>query len=113
MEPLPSLDPYTDEDKRICELQLGFVERLQRSAYYIVENVKTNGEDHKLCLYVNIYLNTCKELPRYIDKYRPSVATRATLKRKDFHQPFFPPEVFEGYFNARKQKKGRSAGFKL
>ena len=28
------------------------------------------------------------------------------MKRKDFHQPFFPQEIFEGYFNVKKKKKG-------
>ena len=28
-----------------------------------------------------------------------------TLKRKDLHAPFFPPEVFEGYFNPRRKLK--------
>jgi DNA-directed RNA polymerase III subunit RPC7 len=28
-----------------------------------------------------------------------------TLKRKDLHAPFFPPEVFEGYFNPKRKLK--------
>lgn len=51
-------------------------------------------------------LNPNTELERYADKYRPSPATRPTLKKKDLHQPFFPPEVFEGYFNPKKKAKG-------
>ncbi len=46
------------------------------------------------------------ELPRYSDKYRPSPTSQPTLKRKDFHQPFFPQEVFEDYFNPKKRKTG-------
>ena len=44
------------------------------------------------------------ELPRYSDKYRPSLATQPTLKRKDLHQPFFPQEIYESYFNPKKRK---------
>ena len=46
------------------------------------------------------------ELPRYSDKYRPSASTQPTLKRKDLHQPFFPAEIFEDYFNPKRKKKG-------
>lgn len=45
-------------------------------------------------------------MPRYSDKYRPSLATQPTLKRKDLHQAFFPQEIFEGYFNPKKRKIG-------
>ena len=45
-------------------------------------------------------------MPRYSDKYRPSLASQPTLKRKDLHQPFFPQEVFEDYFNPKKKKTG-------
>jgi DNA-directed RNA polymerase III subunit RPC7 len=44
-------------------------------------------------------------LPRYSDKYRPSPASRPTLKKKDLHQPFFPPEIYDSYFNPRKKRK--------
>ena len=44
-----------------------------------------------------------KELPRYSDKYRSSTIDQPSLKRKDLHAPFFPPEVFEGYFNPRRK----------
>ncbi|KAI0049179.1 hypothetical protein FA95DRAFT_1604574 [Auriscalpium vulgare] len=88
MEALPALTEYSEEEKRICELQLGFATRLRQSAYYVTEAIKS------------------AELERYADKYRPSPATRPTLKKKDLHQPFFPPEVFEGYFNPKKKAKG-------
>lgn len=48
------------------------------------------------------------ELSRYSDKYRPSPASQPTLKRKDLHQPFFPPDVFEDYFNPKRRKTGVS-----
>lgn len=48
------------------------------------------------------------ELERYSDKYRPSAAAQPSLKRKDLHQPFFPQEVFEAYFNPKKKRKGLS-----
>lgn len=48
------------------------------------------------------------DLSRYSDKYRPSPAAQATLKRKDLHQAFFPPEIYEGYFNPKRKKKGKT-----
>lgn len=49
------------------------------------------------------------ELPRYSDKYRPSIATQPTLKRADLHKPFFPTDIFEDYFNPKRKKKGDTA----
>lgn len=46
-----------------------------------------------------------KELPRYSDKYRSATIDQPSLKRKDLHAPFFPPEVFEGFFNPRRKPK--------
>ncbi|KAF8234946.1 hypothetical protein L208DRAFT_786584 [Tricholoma matsutake] len=88
--PIPS--DITDEEKRIAEVQIGFAARLRRSPYYIIEKSKST------------------ELPRYSDKYRSSTMDQPTLKRKDLHAPFFPPEVFEGYFNPKRTKiqKGSS-----
>ncbi|KAI0760377.1 DNA-directed RNA polymerase III, subunit Rpc31 [Fomes fomentarius] len=89
LEPLPLLTEYSDEEKRIAELQVGFATRLRKSAYYIIETTKSS------------------ELPRYSDKYRPSPTSQPTLKRKDLHQPFFPQEVFEDYFNPKKRKTAK------
>ena len=33
--------------------------------------------------------------------------SQPTLKRKDLHAPFFPSDVFEDYFNPKRNKKGR------
>lgn len=46
------------------------------------------------------------ELPKYSDKYRPSLASQPTLKRKELHQPFFPPGLFEDFFNPKRRKTG-------
>ncbi|THH01447.1 hypothetical protein EW026_g1229 [Hermanssonia centrifuga] len=86
LEPLPVLTEYSEQEKRIAELQIGFAIRLRKSAYYMVEQTKST------------------ELPRYSDKYRPSTASQPTLKRKELHQPFFPQEIFESYFNPKKRK---------
>jgi len=88
MDPLPVLTSYTDEERLICELQDGFAKRLKQSAYYVIERTKTD------------------ELLRYSDKYRPSPATQPTLKKGDLHQQFFPPEIFQDYFNPKRKKKG-------
>lgn len=48
--------------------------------------------------------NPVAELPKFSDKYRPSLASQPTLKRKDLHEPFFPKEVFEEYFNPKRKR---------
>lgn len=46
------------------------------------------------------------ELERYADKYRPTATLQPKLERRNLHQPFFPQEVFEGYFDSKKRRKG-------
>ncbi|KIM46689.1 hypothetical protein M413DRAFT_260809 [Hebeloma cylindrosporum] len=87
---VPVATEPTKDEKRIAELQLGFAERMRKSQYYVVERTKTT------------------ELERYSDKYRPSVASQPTLKRKDLYAPFFPPELFEDHFNPKRRKKTTS-----
>ena len=47
------------------------------------------------------------ELERYADKYRPAATLQPKLERRGLHQPFFPQEVFEAYFDSKKRRKGR------
>jgi DNA-directed RNA polymerase III subunit RPC7 len=47
------------------------------------------------------------ELEHYADKYRPAATLQPKLERRDLHQPFFPQEVFEAYFDSKKRRKGR------
>ncbi|KAK1231343.1 hypothetical protein PQX77_005543 [Marasmius sp. AFHP31] len=82
----PVLREYTDSERKITQLQIGFARRLRNSQYYVVETTK----------------NT--ELPKYSDKYRPSVSAQPKLKRQDLNPAFFPTEIFEGYFNPKKIK---------
>nr|GAT51603.1 predicted protein [Mycena chlorophos] len=83
----PVLTEISAEEKKIAAYQAGFADRMRKSPYYIVEATKSN------------------DLPRYSDKYRPSISTHPTLKKKDLHAPYFPPDVFEGYFNLKKKRK--------
>ncbi|KAL4079427.1 DNA-directed RNA polymerase III, subunit Rpc31 [Scleroderma citrinum] len=87
IDPLPVLLDYSEEEKRICQLQNDFTVRLRKSPYYVVESIKSN------------------ELERYSDKYRRSPASQPTLKRSDLHAPFFPQEIFHSYFNPKKKRK--------
>ncbi|KAJ3500147.1 hypothetical protein NLJ89_g9921 [Agrocybe chaxingu] len=84
---LPIFTEPTHEEKRIAELQLAYAARMRKSEYYVTEKPKTT------------------ELERYSDKYRPSVAARPELQRDRLHQPFFPAEVFDGYFYPKRRKK--------
>lgn len=45
------------------------------------------------------------ELEHYADKYRPAATLQPKLERRDLHQPFFPQEVFEAYFDSKKRRK--------
>ncbi|KAK0203691.1 DNA-directed RNA polymerase III, subunit Rpc31 [Desarmillaria ectypa] len=82
----PVMSEFTEDEKKMCQYQIGYATRLKQSAYYVVEATKS------------------KELPRYSDKYRSSSATQPKLKRKDLHQEFFPNNIFEDYFNPRRKK---------
>ncbi|KIP06796.1 hypothetical protein PHLGIDRAFT_19361 [Phlebiopsis gigantea 11061_1 CR5-6] len=94
LDPIPMLTEYNEEEKQIAQLQIGFATRLRQSAYYITESTKST------------------DLPRYSDKYRPSQTSQPTLKRKDLHQPFFPQEIFEDYFNPKRRKAGERTSSK-
>ncbi|KAJ3815207.1 DNA-directed RNA polymerase III, subunit Rpc31 [Lentinula aff. lateritia] len=85
----PVMNEPTEKEKRITQLQIEFTSRLRKSEYYLVESTKST------------------ELPRYSDKYRPSTTSQPTLKRSDLHAPFFPPEIFEAFFNPKKKSKAR------
>ncbi|PPR02000.1 hypothetical protein CVT24_011123 [Panaeolus cyanescens] len=84
---VPVFTEPSNDEKRIAELQLDYAARMRRSQYYIVEKTKSSGKQ------------------RYSDKYRPSAASRPTLKRKELHEPFFPEELLEDYFNPKRNKK--------
>lgn len=45
------------------------------------------------------------DLEHYSDRHRPELAAQPTLKRKELHEPFFPPDVFEGYFNPKRRRR--------
>ncbi|PFH48706.1 hypothetical protein AMATHDRAFT_111401, partial [Amanita thiersii Skay4041] len=94
---VPVYTQPTEDEKRIAQLQVGISTRLRSSPYFVVEKTKSIG---KLCL-------SLTELPRYSDKYRPSVAQQPTLKRSDLHAPFFPTDIFEDYFNPKRKKKSQ------
>ncbi|KAF8069040.1 DNA-directed RNA polymerase III, subunit Rpc31 [Lyophyllum atratum] len=84
---LPVFTEPTSEEERIADIQIGFATRLRNSQYYVVEKSKTT------------------ELPRYSDKYRPSVSAQPTLKRRDLNEAYFPPTIFDSYFNPKKKRK--------
>jgi DNA-directed RNA polymerase III subunit RPC7 len=105
LEPLPALTEYSKHEQRICELQIGFATRLRKSQYYLVEKTKSTGA----CSFDSIKalrMNCEVELPRYSDKYRPTPASRLTLKKKDLHRPFFPQQIFDDYFNPKNKRRG-------
>ncbi|KAI9509312.1 DNA-directed RNA polymerase III, subunit Rpc31 [Russula earlei] len=87
LDRLPALTEYSDEEKRICDLQCGFATRMHKSAYHVTQVEKST------------------ELQRYADKYRSTASMQPKLERRDLHQPFFPQEIFEAYFDPRKKRK--------
>ncbi len=48
MDPLPVLTEFTEEERQISELQLGFAARLRKSQYYVVEPSRSTGESRNL-----------------------------------------------------------------
>lgn len=81
------MEEYNEDEKKIAAIQMGFAARLRGSAYYVVETTKSD------------------DLPRYSDRYRQSEASQPTLKRKELHAPFFPPELFDDYFNPGRKRR--------
>ena len=85
------------------------IKKLRTSQYYVVEKTKTNGTSakrgtiHTRCTHPQ---PSSPELPRYSDKYRPTLVSQPTLKRKELHAPFFPTDLLEGYFNPKRRKTG-------
>ncbi|KAG8754046.1 hypothetical protein FRC12_011330 [Ceratobasidium sp. 428] len=85
MDPLPLLSSITDAEKEIIALQHGVAARLRASPYYIVEPEKK------------------EEATRYSDKFlKPTVPPK--LQAKDLNPAFFPPDLWDAYFNPKKRK---------
>ena len=80
---------------------------MRKSQYYIVEKTKSSGKSKFTIQFRCSPTFLFPELERYSDKYRPSVMSQPALKRKNLHAPFFPSEVFEDYFNPKRNKKGK------
>lgn len=87
MDPLPVLTEFDDDERRSCQSQNDLIHRLRRSKYYIVEEEKRT------------------DLPRYSDKYRPTAAAQPKLVPSDLNKEFFPPELWEMFFNPKKKPK--------
>ncbi|KAB5593879.1 DNA-directed RNA polymerase III subunit rpc31 [Ceratobasidium theobromae] len=85
VDPLPLLSPIADAEKEIIALQEGVAARLRASPYYIVESHKKDDE------------------PRYSDKFLKSTAS-VKLQAKDLNPTFFPPDLWDAYFNPKKRK---------
>jgi len=85
IDPLPLLSSVTDVEKEIIALQDGVVARLRASPYYIVEPEKK------------------AEQTRYSDKFLKSTMS-AKLQAKGLNQAFFPPDLWDAYFNPKKHK---------
>ncbi|KAG6839491.1 hypothetical protein C0991_002176, partial [Blastosporella zonata] len=85
---LPVFTEISTPESLVTDVQIGFATRLRKSAYYVTPS-------NPIVL----------ELPRYSDKYRPSVSAQPTLKRKDLNEAFFPPMIFDSYFNPKKKRK--------
>jgi len=90
----------------MADYQLGFATRLRKSPYYIVQTTKSTGMCGWFVFTMDSFKSNKLELPRYSDKYRPSVEAQPTLKRKDLNEAFFPPAIFDMYFNPKKKRKG-------
>lgn len=92
--------------KRKKSLRFKWVSRHVSEVHHTLLSKRANQQASHL-LVTRVFIDMCgTELPRYSDKYRPSVTSQPTLKRKDLFAPYFPPDIFEGYFNPKKKRKG-------
>ena len=46
MDPLPVLSEYSNDEKQICNLQIGFATRLRKSQYYVIGTTKSSGAQY-------------------------------------------------------------------
>lgn len=69
MDPLPVLTSFSDEERRICDLQDGFATRLKQSAYYVVERTKTDGSSQMKCVHLmlNFFAKNFQDTPTSTD----------------------------------------------
>ncbi|KAJ6612686.1 DNA-directed RNA polymerase III, subunit Rpc31 [Mycena sp. CBHHK59/15] len=77
----PVLTDISVDEARIAAYQIGFAQRMRKSAYYVVETTKSTAT------------NTA----------RPSRASRRS--KKGPLRAVFPPDIFEGYFNPKRKRK--------
>ena len=105
MESIPTLSAHTAAERRVCELQSLLTDKLRKSAYWVVEARKANGVCPSELVSIEYTDYLLPDLEHYSDRHRPELTAQPALKRKDLHEPFFPPDVFEGYFNPKKRRR--------
>jgi len=88
LDPMPVLTQITEQEKAICQLQVGVATRLRNSAYYIMED------------------KSAHELERYSDRFRPTARSRPTLPPNFLNKDFFPASIWEDHFNPKKKATG-------
>jgi hypothetical protein len=71
---IPILTELSTDEKRIAELQIGFATRLRKSAYFVVEKSKSNGEfiqDSTLCARLTETSQSCRVILTNIGRRYP------------------------------------------
>ncbi|KAG8772094.1 hypothetical protein FRC15_002983 [Serendipita sp. 397] len=93
---LPVLANVSDKERQICKYQMGFVERLKKSPYYLVDTTKTNS---------------INQVPRYSDRYKVVSSKLPTLEASNLDPKLFPKAIWAEYFEGgnRKHKKTKQA----
>lgn len=111
MDPMPVLSEITEDERRTWRYQDEVATRLRKSAYYIIEETKSKGIYPVFFLLPLTFnqLFSPPELPRYSDKYRLTANTHPKLKESDLNRPFFPPQIWDIYFNPKKRRKDDSS----
>jgi len=87
---LPVLTHITDRERQICKYQMGFADRLKKSAYYLVDG----GKDNKI-----------NQVPRFSDKYNIVLKKRPKLDPSVLEPSLFPKAIWEEYFETGKSSK--------
>ncbi|KAF8761686.1 DNA-directed RNA polymerase III subunit Rpc31 [Rhizoctonia solani] len=101
IDPLPLLSSITDDEREAIALQEGVAMRLRASPYYIVEPQKKEGRfDY---IHAEPRFNALAEQTRYSDKFLKSTVP-IKLQAKDLNPAFFPPDLWDAYFNPKKRK---------
>lgn len=100
---MPVLSKIKGKEREISREQVALALRLRNSAYYEMEDKKADGKAYILRPTLWGLSSPLVELERYSDRFKPAAKTRPLLSQEILNKEFFPPALWEAYFNQKKK----------